>query len=298
MKTLDRYLEIKDFLPRPAIIVYNPKEKVLLLIRKANRENIEKEIKYCNADLKMFMLLFWNELKDSGMKIIPLVANTSEGNEKLNCDQCTDFVVSVAELETPKLFETLWDKLSSHCEIVNTNEIDDMKVNVFIATLTGFIATDKIHNKLPTFSKNPPQQMKGRLLIITPEQMRLLDCQHKHVVITGPYGSGKTIIALMKLELLAGSLPETDVVYFMCFDSKSELSNEISSSSKIKIYHNNEGYKLSEIIKQVLSEMNNTKNVNFIVDEYDGEDLDEIEVKTLHKVFKEEIPDAFVLLVV
>ena len=155
MKTLDRYIEIKDFLPRPAIIVYNPKENVLLLIRKGNRENIDKEIKYCNADLKMFMLLFWNELKNSGMKIIPLVANTSEGNEKLNCDQCTDFVVSVAELETPKLFETLWDKLSSHCEIVNTNEIDDMKVNVFIATLIGFIATDKIHKKLPTFSKNP-----------------------------------------------------------------------------------------------------------------------------------------------
>ena len=44
--------------------------------------------------------------------------------------------------------------------------------------------------------------------------------------------------------------------------------------------------------------MNNTKNVNFIVDEYDGEDLDDIEAKTLHKVFKEEIPDAFVLLVV
>ena len=84
--------------------------------------------------------------------------------------------------------------------------------------------------------------MKDGLLMLTPEQMRLLDCQHKHLVISGPYGSGKTIIALMKLELLAGSLPESDVVYFICFDSKSELSSEISGSSKIKIYHNNEGY--------------------------------------------------------
>ena len=298
METVDQYLDIKDFRPRPAIIVYNPKENIILLIRKANRENIEKEIKYCNADLKMFMLLFWDELKDSGMKIIPLVANTSEVNEKLDFHQWTDFVVSVAELETPKRFETLWDKLSSHCEIVNTNEIDERKVYVFLATLIGFVATDKIHNELPTFSKNPIQQMKGGLLMLTPEQMRVLDCQHKHLIITGPYGSGKTIIILQKLKLLAESLPESDEVYFICFDSKSELSNQINGSSKIKIYHNYEGYKLSEIIKQILSEMNNAKNVNFIVDEYDGEDLDEIEAKTLHKVFKEEIPDAFVLLAV
>ena len=246
----------------------------------------------------MFMLLFWDELKDSGMKLIPLVANTSEVNEKLNCRQCTDFVVSVAGLKTPKLFETLWDKLSRHCEIVNTNEMDEIKVKVFLATLIGLAATDYAYNKLPTFAKDPSEHMKGGLLMLTPEQMKVLDSQHKHLVITGPYGSGKTIIALMKLELLTESLPEGDIVYFICYDSKSELSNEISSSCKIQIYHNNKGYKLSEIIKQILSEINNTKNVNFIVDEYDGEDLDEIEGKTLHKVFKEEINDVFVLLAV
>ena len=108
-KTLHQYLDIKDFPRKPTIMVYNPKENVIFLIRKANRENIEKEINNCSADLKMFMLLFWDELKDSGMKLIPLVANTSEVNEKLNCRQCTDFVVSVAGLKTPKLFETLWE---------------------------------------------------------------------------------------------------------------------------------------------------------------------------------------------
>ena len=297
-ETLHQYLDIKDFPRKPTIMVYNPKENVIFLIRKANRENIEKEINNCSADLKMFMLLFWDELKDSGMKLIPLVAKTSEGNEKLNCGQCTDFVVSVAELKTPKLFETLWDRLSRHCEIVNTNEIDENKVKVFLATLIGLAATDYVYNKLPTFAKDPLEPMKGGLLMLTPEQMKVLDSQHKHWVITGPYGSGKTIIALKKLELLAESLPESDIVYFICYDPKSELSNEISGSSKIQIYHNNEGYRLSEIIKQILSEINNTKNVNFIVDEYDGEDLDEIEAKTLHKVFKEEINDAFVLLAV
>ena len=297
-ETLYQYLDIKDFPQKPTIVVYNPKENIIFLIRKAKSENIEKEINNCSADLKMFMLLFWDELKDSRIKIIPLVANTSEVSEKLNCDQCTDFVVSVAGLKTPKLFETLWDKLSSHCKIVNTNEIDEIKVSVFLATLIGIAVTGFIHNKLPTFGKDPSEQMNHALLMLTPEQMRVLDSQHKHLVITGPYGSGKTIIACMKLELLAENLPESDIVYFVCYDSKSKLSNEISGSSKIQIYHNNEGYKLSEIIKQVLSEINNTKNVNFIVDEYDSEDLDEVEAKALNKVFKEEIQDAFVLLAV
>ena len=298
METLEKYLDVKDAPQEPAIIVYNPKENVILLIRKTNWENIEKEMKYCNADLKMFMLLLWDELKESEIKIIPLVANKSEVNEKLNCGQCTDFVVSVAGLEMPDQFATLWERLSTRCDVDNTNKIAEVKAGVFLATLIGFVATDSIHNKLPTFSKNPSQQIKGILLMQTPEQMKVLESQHKHLVITGPYGSGKTIIALKKLELLAESLLENDVVYFICYDSQSELWNEISGSSKIKIYSNTEGYNLSEIIKQVLIEINDTQNVNFIVDEYDGEDLDEIEATTLNKVFKEEIQDAYVLLMV
>lgn len=131
METLQKYLDVKDAPQEPAIIVYNPKENVILLIRKTNRENIEKEMKYCNADLKMFMLLLWDELKESEIKIIPLVASTSEVNEKLNCGQCTDFVVSVAELEMPDQFTILWERLSTRCDVDNTNKIAEVKVGVF-----------------------------------------------------------------------------------------------------------------------------------------------------------------------
>ena len=89
---------------------------------------------------------------------------------------------------------------------------------------------------------------------------------------------------------------ENGIVYFICYDRRSALVNEIRSTTNVKVHCNKEGHKLSEIITDIMREVKND-NVGVIVDEHDGEDLDEAEAKTLNAILQKEFRDAFVFLI-
>ena len=59
---------------------------------------------------------------------------------------------------------------------------------------------------------------------------------------------------------------------------------------------NKEGHKLSEIIKRI-TEQERSKKINLVVDECNGEDLDEAEAEILNKVFNESLKKAFIVLI-
>ena len=140
--------------------------------------------------------------------------------------------------------------------------------------------------------------MENALVILTPEQKNILYSQKcNHLIVKGPYGSGKSIIAMKKLQILSESIPEDEVVCFICYDSRSELWNEIGNSSKVKLYRNGEGNPLSVIINQILNETGDAKNTNFIIDEFDGEDLDENEAKHLNNLFTKETRNVILLII-
>ena len=68
--------------------------------------------------------------------------------------------------------------------------------------------------------------------------------------------------------------------------------------ANVKLFHNKERRSLSEIIKDVLEKRETTRKINFVVDEYDGEDLDQIEAERLNKVFNESLKQMFIILIV
>ena len=72
-EVLKERFEIKKFSEAPVIVVYNPQENVLMLIRNAKRQNLTTDIKIGLDDLKMFILLFNDKLKNSNLKLISLV---------------------------------------------------------------------------------------------------------------------------------------------------------------------------------------------------------------------------------
>ena len=295
--TLDHNLYIDHFPRMPVIIVYNPKENVIFLIRKAESENLESEIELCCTDLKMFMLLVFNELKHSGIKVIPLVAIEKEEHSKLRCDPCSNCIVTTEILECPDLFKIWYDKRSEYFEIKNTKGIDRIKVKTFSGKLIGLLAAVQIHYQMPTFTRDPNKQMEGALLLLTPEQKSIICSKHKHMILKGPYGSGKSIIARLKIKMISERLEENEMLYLICYDSKSDLLNDLHSNSKVKLYRNEEGLKLSEIMKTILREVDKRKKVHLITEEYDGEDLDEMEAQTINKMLKDIFRDAFVLLI-
>ena len=72
--------KIQEFSEQPVIIVYNPQENVLLLIRHAENRDLVADIKLGLNDLKMFLLLFNDKLKGSNIKLISLVVTDKECN--------------------------------------------------------------------------------------------------------------------------------------------------------------------------------------------------------------------------
>ena len=93
----------------------------------------------------------------------------------------------------------------------------------------------KVHNILPACTAELEKEMKGALLLLTPGQRDNLHSEDKHVMIDGPYGSGRSIIGHTKTKIIADNLPEKELLYYISCDSKSALLNEIQRSNpKIK----------------------------------------------------------------
>lgn len=78
-------LDIEYVPTTPVIIVYNPKENVILLIRMSRSEEFRKETEFCSHDIKMFLLLFGDEVKRRRVKVISLLASYETANEISNC---------------------------------------------------------------------------------------------------------------------------------------------------------------------------------------------------------------------
>ena len=68
--------------------------------------------------------------------------------------------------------------------------------------------------------------------------------------------------------------------------------------ANVKLFHNKERLNLSEIIKDVLEKKEITRKINFLVNEDDGEDLDNAEAESLNKVFNEALKQMFIVLIV
>ena len=270
-ETVRKDLDIKDFPITPIIIVYNPQESVILLIRKSENENLRKEIEFCSHDMKMFMLLFGSEVNQSRVKTISLLVSNEIENEYLKCEGCKNCIVSLETLQSYRLFQALWDNLAENFNVTNTDDIDEIRVIAASAKLIGCLAAAPYFEDLPTFTEVPNEQMKHVLVLLTPAQKRILYCGDKHLIVQGPYGSGKSILARKKLHLLSNKLKgskKEEQVHFICFDSQSALLSEVGRSPNMMAHVNKGGEKLSEIIRYILK-VANSESVNLIVDEFD-----------------------------
>ena len=298
-ETVRKDLDIKDFPATPIIIVYNPQESVILLIRKSENENLRKEIEFCSQDMKMFVLLFGSEVNHSRVKTISLLVSNEVENEYLKCEGCKNCVVSLETLESYGLFQGLWDNLAENFNIMNTDDIDETKVFAASAKLIGCLAAAPYFEDLPTFTDVPNEQMKHVLVLLTPAQKRILYCGEKHLIVRGPYGSGKSILARKKLHMLSAEVLENkkkEQLHFVCFDSQSALLNEVGRSPDVITHVNKGGEKLSEIVRHILN-VANGKSINLIVDEFDGENLDREEAAALNAFFAENFQNTVVFLV-
>ena len=307
--TLKNYLynEIPaDF--QETVTVYNPQKKVIFLLRRArDNKKLEHEMKCSINDVLKFVLLYNDVLKDSRIKLINLLISDADANDyQWKCKFCKNHLISIKALNSSDSFQKWLKKKENNFKTdYNAGSKNYTFSFDFSARLLGFLASFQFSRKnhfhsweLPSLTDNHVNQMTETTILLTPEQLEIVNSPNKHLMIQGCYGSGKSLIALKKAEMTSKVLKQNEILCFVSYDSKSMLTTDIVSTSKMKLYRNESALKLSEIINNIKKE-NAKHNINLIVDEYDTEHLDELEAEKLNQIFTkdEKLRDSIICLV-
>ena len=275
------------------VTVYNPQKRVIFIFRRARDDkDLEHEMKSSTDDILKFVFLYNDILNNSGIKLINLLVVDADVHcGRWKCKFCKHQVISMNALKSSDLFQKWLEEKESSFE---TDYDPGNKSNTFSfdfsAKLLGFLASfqfskeNHFHWTLPSLTNNPARQMTETTILLTLEQLRIVNSPNKHLMIQGCYGSGKSIVALKKAEMTSKILKEKEILYFISYDSSSMLTADIESTSNMKLYRNEGALKLSKIINNIKTDHPECK-INLIVDEYDGEQLDEPEATKLNHIF-------------
>ena len=291
-------------------IAFSKEKGVLLNIRVEERfedEVIENSV----SDIKLLACVYKQELQDSGVRLISLTAVKQQINETPLCTACEAYVVNENTLKNFALLKSWWEKIQA-----NSKNIGNRKSNVsteiyeiLSSKLIAFMALSAANN-FPDFSLHPNEQVAQTHLLLTAEQMSVLFMRDKHILVKGSYGSGKTIIAQKKLEMILRNINNDKLVLYLNYDERSEVHLQVAEylkhlplvdpkklrtcdishafqqeSEGVLVCSNAMGLMLSKIlsiIKRKASEK--FKEIYVIIDEYNGEDLNLHEVDTLREL--------------
>ena len=289
--------------------VFNPSEKIILIIQIARSKNygqLRDQVYLCIDEVTLLSFLLKGELKDSGVIVTGLVVYSGKNaHSQTGCGDCDNFVVSSKIFNSVPDFDNFWKKFvsqnifqklalklepSEKCNKTTLFEVVASKIVGFLAHLQFNISDEPV---LPVTEKDPVGNIKQAELLLDKYQMEIAYSDEKRILLTGDYGTGKTIVALKKLELLYQGLKEEEVIYYVNFAGKSQLHLEVmeknKTKEKVKVIKG--GTSLSNIINsKILPEekKSNTENVHLIVDEYDSQDLSKEESASLYQMFQEQ----------
>ena len=284
-------------------IVYSEHKNLILLCNKfLDSCNTKECLKHIATFIKCFLFLHNKKFHKTGVHIIGLmIKKDGDISENVECDFCNLFspLYNVFESSSSLIrwwnfieaYSGWWDLASPYKSIELFNEL--------AAEILCFMA---IHKKdLPPLTSDKSQQFKQTYFIYTPQQLSVCFSDLKHTIIKGSYGSGKSIVGLKKLELIAKICMRHEKIIYINFDSKSKLHilmennvrkhvrifprkikcissiREILDSLDASIYvcHNSEQKNFSAILEEIIEVTLKKNELKFhaFVEEYDGETL-------------------------
>ena len=303
---LKDYLKIEKFSEIPIIVVYNPHKGAVLLLRQTQSKKLSTDIALAVNDLKLFILLFYDVLTKSEMKVIPLVITDEKVNpDNIDCPLCMNHILSEENFTNITKFNFWLEEKENYFETEYKCKINEAFGKLFSAKLVSVLATVPLYtNDIPnsTDSQNFHQLKEHLTVLLTPAQMDAYYSQDKHMIIKGGFGCGKSTLAAALVQKISESLEEDEKLFYICYDPRSELLNQMvknnqrKSIDKVRLYYNKDRLQLSAIIEDI-TKPERTEKINFVVDEYDGEDLDDLEAKKLNYIFNESLKEAFIALI-
>ena len=275
------------------IIVYNPTKQLVFLLRLAIGKNLEDEIKLSTNDMMKFVFTFFDILVKSGVRLINLLVIDKEvSSYQLNCDSCEHQIISIKSFSSSKSFDLWWEKKEQQFTIsVIHKDLNKDFSSDFSAKLGGYLAPLQFSRENhscgePSLHLNYSIEKMTGVLKMTPEQTRIVYLTQKHLIIKGSNGSGKTVVACKRAEIIARSMTKNDSLYYIICDSKSMLKEEMQLPPEINVFHNIKQEQESALVEQILNSDSKNGKINLIFDEFYVENLGEKEVKKLNQQFK------------
>ena len=292
-------------------LVFNPSLKIIFIIRlvetqKGESELLKKEVDYCIDEVNLLCFLLRDELENTGVIVTGLVTCLGEDNHSQSaCNDCGSMIV-------PFEIFTSVDSFKSFCaSFTSEKNFQDLAIRIATSgkkdTASLFQAvTQKIlgylaHLQFPLLRKtilpvktnSPTSDIKQAELLLDRYQMEIAYSNNKRVWLEGNYGTGKTVVALKKLDLLSQGLKDKEVICYINFARKSPLDfvikQRFEKSEKVRAITGE--ISLSNTINhQILPKERQlgTKNVHLIVDEYSVQDLSIEEAQSLGQIFAKE----------
>ena len=287
-------------------LVFNPSENIILVIRMVDTQKsgeLKNEAHLCIDEVNVVCLLLKDELKDSGVIVTGLVSCSGENTHSQSCTHCGNFIVSRSIFNSVEEFVAFWKsfkenilaQLGKYLKTRGKNDTTTVfqavggKILGYLAHLQFLTLEEPV---LPVIENNPSGNILQAELLLDRYQMEIAYSDEKRILLRGNYGTGKTVIALKKLELLCKCLKEKDVIYYINFARKSRLDcmikQKFKTNEKVRVLRG--GSSLSHLIKNKIlpkEEKNDNKNIHVMVDEYNSQFLTSEESKELYQIFAE-----------
>ena len=283
------------------LLIFNASWKLLVVIRTASETHLKEEIDYCITDINMLLLMFRDELEDSGVVVTGLIVYLGENlHLERNCSNCQHFIVTSEVFESAESMDIFWTKYKEEeifqkIKIALPNGDKEKEFMAVSSKVLPYLASYQYHicgkQVLPTLEEEPTRNIEQAELLLDRYQMEIAHSMENRIILKGNYGNGKTIICLKKIKLLSKKLRDKETIYYINFQGESELDGVVSK--KIKKYHRNINVlkgdtTLSNIIESKVlprEEDAGTKMVHLFVDEFNTESLTKEEVSTVVKLF-------------
>ena len=325
----DKNLLVKNLMTKlttsfPTYLAYIERKKVILICGKTvNSNNPNQCVENIVTSIKCFLTLYGEIIQGNGITVIGILIKENEEEDKsIRCKFCELFSTSHIAFESTdnfltwwkpiETFHNWWDLDGSQRIGICTDDRNETLFDILAAEILGFMAAAMIPT-IPSLTKDVIQQLRQTYLLYTPQQMNAYFSDNKHVVIQGSYGSGKSILGLKKLELIWKNFTENEIIFYVNYDSKSQLHTQMEINvrevlrtfsrnvhcirsfeemskfrdSTVYIWQNKASEKLSTILKKFIGmEKLEIVKVNVIVEEYDGETLTRNEAAQIKKLMK------------
>ena len=275
------------------VIVYNAVMQVVLLIRIAQPECLENEMKLSTNDMIKFLLAFHDVLDKSGAKLINLVVTDDIVNYQSKCESCKHQIISIKFFSSSEVYQRWWTKKKQNFGIsvihMNLNKKFSFALSAKALGFVTFFQLSSGNKSQGTFPY--------KTIYMTPDKTKILYSHPKHII-NGCRGLGKSVAPSKKTEILISRLQPNKSLHNIVCDSKQTSGEEIQLNPKLGIYMVMTEPEMTTI-EQLLNEDTDKTKLNLIFDEFDKKVLKEVLAKKLNSILKtnQELKDSNIIVI-